>query len=114
MRNFNEKLAENKKEMIMIAMIFIGSIVLWSGFKIECVNVINRISSDHVTIKDADGVVRMEYDSGIGARKPYTWDLDEMKEGLYKMAIGATLFGTGYVCATRKVELFKVTRKEAK
>ena len=113
-----EKIVNRRKEIIMIALMFIGSIMIWNGLKVEWTNVLNRCTCHTITISDIneDGVVEMKKteDVGIDGRRPFTWDLEEMKEAAIEIVAGLAMFTIGYGCTTRKIEILKVTRKEAK
>ena len=113
-----ERVVNNKKELIMIAMLFIGSIMIYSGLKVEMINVMNRVTCHSITTStyDTNGVLEMtrHEEEGIDGRKPFTWDTEEMKDALLETVCGIVIFAVGYLGSTRRIEILKITRKEAK
>ena len=113
-----ERIVNNKKELIMIAMLFIGSIMIYSGLKVEMINVMNRITCNSMTYSsyDTNGVLKMtrHEEKGIDGREPFTWNTEEMKEAFIETICGVAIFAVGYLGSTRRIEILKVTKKEAK
>ena len=114
----SKRIVNNRKELIMIAMLFIGSIMIYSGLKVEMINVMNRITCNSITTSsyDTNGVLQMtrHEEKGIDGREPFTWDKKEMKDAFIETIFGVAIFAVGYLGSTRRIEILKVTRKEAK
>lgn len=114
-----ERIVNRRKEIIMIALMFIGSVMIWNGLKVEHDNVMNRIVASHIKSNSIDkttGLYKLdrEWDEAyISGREPYTWNLDEMKRSAIEIVAGIAIFAFGYGCTTRKIEILKVTKKEA-